>query len=129
MRALKTISAAVAALTVALPAVAAAHRPATQAERQAIRTAVVRQHQLTTAQAGCQAITISTAASGWAELAWPAKLSKACATVAADGVILEHSVGGSWRFVTVGSDLPCPIKGMPTAVERDLAACRPVAAA
>jgi hypothetical protein len=43
--------------------------------------------------------------------------------VAANGVIIEHLVEGRWHFVTVGSDIHCPVKGMPVAVARDLGPC------
>jgi hypothetical protein len=65
-------------------------------------------------------VTISTVNRQFASLHWPAKLSKACRRVAADGVIVEHHTAHGWRFVTVGSSFTCPIKGLPTRVARDL---------
>jgi ribosomal protein S14 len=106
-----------------LPAVAVAHRRATKPERTAILAAVVRQHQLSRAQAICQVVTISTVNQHYAELSWPKKLSRACMRVAANGVIIEHRTTRGWRFVTVGSSFRCPIKGVPVAVARDLGVC------
>ncbi len=105
------------------PAVAVAHRRATKPERTAIVAAVVRQHELSRAQAGCQAVTISTANPRYSELTWPRKLSSACRRVAANGVIIEHRTARGWRFLTVGSSFTCPIKGVPAAVATDLRLC------
>lgn len=114
---------AVLAVLAVLPAVAIAHRRAIKPERTAILAAVVRQHQLSKAQARCQIVTVSTVNQRYAALTWPSKLSRACMRVAANGVIIEHRTTGGWRFVTVGSDLRCPIKGVPVAVSRDLRIC------
>jgi hypothetical protein len=111
------------ALGVGIPTVALAHRPATMAQRTAIRQAVVAQHQLSRAQARCQVVTISTADPAFARLTWPLHLSAPCRRVAANGVILEHHLRGRWRFVTVGSEFRCPVKGVPAAVARDLDVC------
>jgi len=108
---------------VALPAAALAHRPATKSERAAIRQAVVRQHQVTKTQAACQTVTISTVNSRYATVTWPRKLSRACLRVAANGVIIEHRTKRGWTLVTDGSDLRCPIKGVPARVARDLKVC------
>lgn len=105
------------------PAVALAHRRATKPERTAILAAVVHQHQLSKAQAACQVVTISTVNTSYAAVTWPAKLSRACQRVAANGVIIEHHAKRSWRFVTVGSSFRCPIKGVPSRVARDLGVC------
>jgi hypothetical protein len=106
-----------------VPTVALAHRRATKDERTAVLTAVVKQHQLSKAQATCQTVTISTVNQSYAALTWPKKLSKACMQVAANGVIIEHRSTGRWRFVTVGSSFRCPIKGVPTPVAHDLGVC------
>ena len=108
---------------VALPASALAHRRATRAERSAILAAVVGQHELSKAQAACQIVTISTVNRNYAAVTWPARLSRACMRVAANGVIIEHRESGRWHFVTVGSAFRCPIKGVPIHVARDLAVC------
>ena len=105
------------------PAVALAHRLATKTERAAIVTAVVRQHELSKAQADCQAVTVSTVNSRFAKLTWPKKLSPACRRVAANGVIIEHKTSRGWHLVTVGSTLRCPIKGIPPRIARDLGVC------
>jgi hypothetical protein len=106
-----------------VPAAALAHRSATKAERTAVLAAVVRQHQLSNAQAACQVVTISTANQGYAALRWPKRLSHACQRVAANGVIIEHRTAHGWRFVAVGSSFRCPIKGVPAAVASDLGVC------
>jgi hypothetical protein len=122
MRPTRVLAALLLAL-VLIPAAALAHRRATRAERTAILAAVVKQGQLTKAQAACQTVTISTVDQHYAKLAWPKKLSRACERVAADGVIIEHRTAGGWKFVTVGSSFQCPIKGVPSRVARDLGVC------
>jgi hypothetical protein len=122
MRSVRVTALLLAALAL-LPAVALAHRRATKAERSVILTAVVRQRQLSNAQAACQVVTISTVNQKYAALAWPRKLSSACARVAANGVIVEHWTTRGWRLVTVGSSFRCPIKGVPAAVAGDLGVC------
>jgi hypothetical protein len=102
---------------------AVAHRRATKTERATIVAAVVRQRQLSRAQASCQVVTVSTVNRRYAKLAWPKKLSSACRRVAANGVIIEHKAAHGWRFVAVGSTFRCPIKGVPSRVARDLGAC------
>lgn len=110
-------------LVMALPAVASAHRPATKAERLAVLAAVVHQGRLSRAQAACQKVTISTVDRRYAAISWPAKLSKACARVAANGVIVEHQTGRHWVFLVEGSTIQCPVKGLPAKVARDLGVC------
>ncbi|MGN6870107.1 MAG: hypothetical protein ACTHMY_17095 [Solirubrobacteraceae bacterium] len=122
MRRTRVLIVLLAALAV-MPAVAVAHRRATKPERTAILAAVVRQHQLSKAQADCQVVTISTVNQRYAALTWPKRLSRACMRVAANGVIIEHRTTRGWRFVTVGSSFKCPVKGMPIAVARDLGVC------
>ncbi len=122
MRRTRVIVVIFAALAV-VPAAAIAHRRATKPERTAILAAVVRQHQLSKAQATCQVVTISTVNQRYAESSWPRKLSSACQRVAANGVIIEHRTARGWRFVTVGSSFTCPIKGVPSAVARDFGLC------
>jgi hypothetical protein len=102
---------------------AVAHRPASRAERRAIRAAAVHQRELSRAQAACQVVTISTVNQSFASLEWPAKLSRACRRVAANGVIIEHRHRGHWRLVTVGSSFECPIKGLQARVAADLGVC------
>jgi hypothetical protein len=108
-----------------IPAAALAHRRATKAERSVVVAAVVHQRELSKAQADCQVVTISTVNQSYASLSWPAKLSKACLRVAANGVIIEHRRGRQWDFVTVGSSFRCPIKGVPDRVATDLGVCPP----
>jgi hypothetical protein len=107
----------------AIPAAAFARRSATKAERAAVLAAVVHQGKLSSAQAGCQKVAISTVNQSYAVLSWPAKLSKACARVAANGVIVEHHKGAHWVFLTEGSSLRCPVKALPAKVARDLGVC------
>jgi hypothetical protein len=108
---------------VLMPAAALAHRRATKAERSAIVAAVVKQKQLSGAQAACQVVTISTVDQRFAALSWPAQLSSACRRVAANGVIIERRGKRGWQLITVGSSFRCPIKGVPNAVARDLGVC------
>ncbi len=122
MNATRVIAASLLAITL-IPAAALAHRRATRSERAAILGAVVRQRELSKAQAACQVVTISTVDQHYAALTWPRKLSRACSRVAADGVIIEHRASRGWKFVTVGSNFRCPIKGVPARVARDLGVC------
>jgi hypothetical protein len=112
------------AATALVPAAAHAHRRATKSERTAILKAVVRQGELSRAQAACQKLIVSTVNHTYAAATWPAHLSRACMRVAANGVIIEHQTSHRWRFVTVGSSFNCPIKGVPPRVARDLGVCR-----
>jgi glucose/arabinose dehydrogenase len=120
---LKRVSIALLMALMLVPATALAHRRATKTERRTILAAIVKQRQLTQPQAACQVVTISTVNQSYASATWPAKLSKACQRVAANGVIIEHRTKGRWRFVTVGSSFQCPVKGLPTRVARDLGIC------
>lgn len=106
-----------------IPAAALGHRRATKAERGAVLAAVVRQHQLSQTQANCQVVMISTVDRHYAALRWPARLSRACSRVAADGVIIEHLKRSRWHLVTAGSSFRCPIRGIPSRVARDLGVC------
>jgi hypothetical protein len=107
-----------------MPALALGHRRATRPERTTILAAVVRQRELSKAQAACQVVTISTVNRNYAAITWPQRLSRSCMRVAANGVIIEHHARGAWRSVTVGSAFVCPIRGVPTPVARDLGVCR-----
>ena len=106
-----------------VPTQALAQRRASGPERTAILRAVVRQHQLSRAQAACQRVTISTVSPDYAELAWPQTLSSACRRVAANGVIIERRTRSGWHLVTAGSALTCPIRGVPIRVAHDLRLC------
>jgi hypothetical protein len=106
-----------------VPAAAFAHRPASKLERTAVLAAAVHQGEISSTQAACQVVTISTVNSGYAIVAWPAKLSKACAQVAANGVILEQKKGSTWTLVAAGSSFQCPAKVVPTTVAHDLGIC------
>jgi ribosomal protein S14 len=123
MNRIRLLLAVLLAASAALPAAALAHRQASNAERAAVLTAVVRQHQLSGAQAACQVVTISTVNRGYAAVTWPQKLSRACLRVAANGLIIERRAARGWTFVTVGSSFHCPINGVPTPVARDLNVC------
>ena len=122
MRPTRLLALLLAAATL-MPAAAFAHRRATRAQRSAILAAIVRQGQLTKAQAACQKVTISTVNSSYATSTWPKKLSKACMQVAANGVIIEHRTKRGWGLVADGSSFKCPIRHLPAAVARDLGVC------
>jgi hypothetical protein len=115
---------AVAMIAVLAPAAALAHVRADRTQREAILVAVVRQHQLSRAQARCQVVTISTPDRRYASLTWPRRLSSSCRRVAANGVIVEHWTRRGWQFVTVGSSFRCPVRRIPAQVSRDLGICR-----
>jgi hypothetical protein len=106
-----------------VPASALAHRSATKNERVAILAAAVHQGEVSSTQAACQTVTVSTVNQTYAILTWPAKLSKDCAQVAANGEIVEHEKGTSWQLVAAGSSFQCPTKTIPVTVARDLGVC------
>lgn len=114
---------ALVAVGLLVPASAFAHRPATRYERASILAAAVHQGEISSTQAACQMVTISTVSQSYAVLAWPSKLSRACAQVAANGEIVELRKGTSWQLVTAGSSFQCPIRAVPTSVARDLGVC------
>jgi hypothetical protein len=120
-----SVLAALVAVSVAalVPATAVARKSATKSQRSAILAAIVKQHQLSKAQASCQVVTISTVNSSYADATWPKRLSSECEKVAGNGVIVEHLQNNAWHFVAVGSSFQCPIKGVPTSVARDLGVC------
>lgn len=106
------------------PTVALGHRRAPRWERRSIIAAVVDQGELSRAQADCQRVTVSTVSPSFATLTWPRKLSRRCASVAADGVIVERRGHWGWQLIAVGSSLPCHIPRVPPKVSRDLGLCR-----
>ncbi len=107
-----------------VPASAFAHRAANTSERASIVAAAVHQGEISATQAACQVVTVSTVNQSYASLAWPAKLSKSCAQVAANGVIVEMKKGTTWQVVAAGSSFQCPVKTVPTTVARDLGVCQ-----
>jgi hypothetical protein len=106
-----------------VPATALGHMGAGSAQRSAIITAAVHQGEVSSTQAACLTVTVSTVNNTYAALSWPAKLTKACAAVAAKGVIIEHGSGKVWSVVAAGSSFACPIKTVPVTVARDLGVC------
>lgn len=119
----RTICALLVVALCAWPAAALAHTRLHGRTRQAVVNAVVHQHQLSRAQARCVVVTRSTVNRAFAAVTFPAHLSRTCLRVAANGVIIEHRIRGRWRFVTVGSDIQCPIRGVPGRVAHDLDVC------
>lgn len=106
-----------------VPASALAQRSATKTERATILASAVHQGEISSTQAACQLVTVSTVNSSYAVLRWPAKLSKVCAKVASNGAIVEMKQGSAWQLVAAGSSIQCPVKAVPTAVARDLGVC------
>jgi hypothetical protein len=106
-----------------VPATALGHVAASSAQRSAILTAAVHQGEVSSTQAACLNVTVSTVNSTYAALSWPAKLTRACAAVAAKGTIIEHGSGKVWSVVAAGSSFACPIKTVPVTVARDLGVC------
>lgn len=105
------------------PAAALAQRPASRSERAAIVTAAVHQGEISSTQGACLSVTVSTVNQGYAVLTWPARLSRACAAVAASGTIVEQKNGATWGVAAAGSSFVCPLKTVPAAVTRDLGIC------
>ena len=114
---------AIALFGLVMPASALAHRPASKTERASILVAAVHQGELSSRQAVCQTVTVSTVNQDYAALAWPAKLSQSCAQVAGNGVIIEHRARSGWLLAAAGSSFECPVKAVPTKVARDLGVC------
>ena len=114
---------AVVAAGLSVPAAALAQRSATKSERAAIVAAAVHQGVTSAAQSACLNVTVSTVNSGFASLSWPARLSKQCAAVAANGTIIEMKQGAGWAVVAAGSSFACPMKTVPATVARDLGVC------
>jgi hypothetical protein len=106
-----------------VPAAAFAQRPATSYERAAIVAAAVHQGEISVSQGACLNVTVSTVNPGYASLTWPARLSRQCAAVAANGTIIEVRKGSSWVVAVAGSSFACPLKMVPAAVARDLGVC------
>ncbi|HEX3617860.1 MAG TPA: hypothetical protein VHU61_15070 [Solirubrobacteraceae bacterium] len=106
-----------------VPATALGHVAASGAQRNAILTAAVHQGEVSSRQKTCLVVTISTVNKTYAALSWPARLTRACAAVAAQGIIVEHGSGKVWSVVAAGSSFVCPIKTVPSTVARDLGVC------
>lgn len=106
-----------------VPASAFGHVAASSVQRSAILTAAVHQGEVSSTQAACLNVTVSTVNNTYAALAWPTKLTKACAAVAAKGTIVEHGSGRAWSVVAAGSTFACPLKTVPATVARDLGIC------
>src|SRR5690348_15126870 len=101
-------------LVLALAGTALARRPATDAERAGMASALGFTPQCVTAF-------VSTVDSSYGKLV-PTNAS-GCAM--ADGFTVLRHVGGSWVQAWAGSDYgACPIEGVPTRVALDLRACR-----
>jgi hypothetical protein len=107
----------------AFPAFALAHRSAPASEAKAIRAAAVKAHQISSKQARCMDVAISSANGSYAEISWPRHMSNTCMRVAADGVIVMHRRAATWAFVTAGSSFTCPIRNIPASVSRDFGLC------
>ena len=106
-----------------IPASAMAHRSANKNERATILAAAVHQGELSSRQALCQTVTVSTVNQSYAALTWPAKLSQTCVKVAANGTVIERRARSGWLLVAAGSSFECPIRAVPTPVARDLGVC------
>jgi hypothetical protein len=106
-----------------VPASAIAQRAANRSERAAILASAVHQGEISSTQAACQAVTISTVNSSYAVLRWPAKLSKSCSAVASNGVIIELRKGAAWQLLAAGTSFQCPLKTVPGTVAQDLGVC------
>jgi hypothetical protein len=106
-----------------VPASAVAQRAATSTERAAILASAVHQGEISSTQATCQTVTISTVNSSYAVLRWPTRLSKTCSQVASHGVIIEVRKGAAWQLLAAGTSFQCPLKTAPGTVAQDLGVC------
>lgn len=111
MRRLLVICALVA---VGLAGTALARRPATDAERSAMASAIG-------FPPACVTAFVSTVDGNWGKVA----PTNASGCPMADGFSVVHDKAGTWSQAWAGSDYgACPIDGVPTRVARDLRACR-----
>lgn len=88
-----------------------------------IVAAAVHQGEVSSTQGACLSVRMSTVSQGYAVLAWPSRLSRACAAVAATGTIVEQQSGAGWVVVAAGSSFTCPLNSVPAAVASDLRLC------
>lgn len=114
---------AIVAGALVVPTAALAQRPASRSERATIVAAAVHQGEVSSTQGACLSVRMSTVSQGYAVLAWPSRLSRACAAVAATGTIVEQQSGTGWVVVAAGSSFACPLNTVPAAVASDLGIC------
>ncbi len=115
--------AAIVAIAALLPATALARQLATRSQHAAMVAAGVAAHDINKQQGPCMQGWVSTVNRSYGMLIFTPPWTAYCRKWAADGYALFHRVRGHWRFVTAGSDLRCPIRGIPTRVARDLKVC------
>jgi hypothetical protein len=111
----------------AFPAIALAHKAPTKSQRAALNTAFNRYvHERV--PAGCLRYWVSTASSGWADVAFSPHFPKSCTRYASNGEVIFHLVAGKWKFVTAGSSFvnsngSCGVPHVPKAVVKDFKLC------
>lgn len=66
----------------------------------------------------CAAIWISTVNRRWAS--FHTRFRQSCLRWAGDGIVILHRRNRRWHPVFEGSDIPCPVPGVPPAIVRDL---------
>lgn len=98
-----------------IPAVADARRAPTKSEKAAIATAMDR-------PAKCQRVFISTVNHSYAS--WQFRDAKGCARYGSNGLDILKRINGQWKDLGGSSD-GTPVRGVPSAVYKDLCACRP----
>lgn len=98
------------------PGVAQAHRGPTKLEQRAF-------DRLTGLPPNCAAVRVSTVSPRWA--AWTGtKNTRRCLKFAGNGVTILRKFSGRWhRTREAGSDLVCPLPGVPRSVQVDLEPC------
>jgi len=98
--------------TLGMPAVAQAHRPATSAEKSAMMYhAGSRIDHLSAKEVDapsseplkCGIADVSTVDKSWGGWTFNSAMFTACQRWAADGVVLEHKIGGRWFVIAEGS--------------------------
>ena len=117
MRRVAMITTVVAVALVA--SVASAKRRASPRERAAVIGAAVAGHRINRAQAPCVRVFISTVNRNWASVNFVYPTPRACHEPA-NGMLLYHRLHGRWRYVTAGSSIFCPVRGVPNRVAHDL---------
>lgn len=109
------------------PAIALAHKAPTKSQRTALAKAFG-SYVHEAVPANCLHYWVSTARSGWADVAFSPTLPKSCIKFASNGDVIFHLVRGKWKFVIAGSSFvnsngTCSVRGVPKPVVNDFKLC------
>jgi hypothetical protein len=109
------------------PAIALAHKAPTKSQRTALNAAF-NKYVHAPVPANCLRYWVSTAASGWADVAFSPHFPKSCTKYASNGDVIFHLVSGKWKYVIAGSSFvnsngTCGVPHVPKAVVKDFRLC------